>query len=188
MVTLGDIQAIARIAPQGEYHSFGARILPASIYHRFVPDRWQGGVLTKQLVAIVPLVVAAPFVWLRGRRRLAEPDPNADSATRLAFYLGSLIFLGTFAVGNNFDYRLVFLLLTLPQLFDWVTDETGDPRRWMAGATIAVILTLLWIGALSEPLELFDELVTWATVGLLVALLAASVPRIGTMWRVIRSS
>jgi hypothetical protein len=188
VVTLGDIQAIARIAPQGDYHSFGARILPAAIYHRFVPDRWQGGVLTKQLVAIVPLVVAAPFVWLRGRRRLAEPDPSADSATRLALYLGSLIFLGTFAVGNNFDYRLIFLLLTLPQLFDWVTDETGDPRRWMASITIAVILTLLWIGALSEPLELFDELVTWATVGLLVALLAASVPRIGTMWRVIRSS
>jgi len=187
MVTLGDIQAVARIAPQGEYHSFGARILPASIYHRFVPDRWQGGVLTKQLVAIVPLLVAAPFIWFRGRRRLAEPDPNADSATRLAFYLGSLIFLGTFAVGNNFDYRLVFLLLTLPQLFDWVTDETGDPRRWLASLTVVAVLILLWVGALSEPLMLADELVTWPAVVLLVALLAASVPRIRALWAVIRT-
>ena len=83
--------------------------------------------LTKQLVAVVPLVVAAPFVWFRGRRRLAEPDQDADSSARLAFYLGSLIFLGTFAVGNNFDYRLVFMLLTLPQLFDWVTDKRATP-------------------------------------------------------------
>jgi hypothetical protein len=186
IATIQDIQAIARVAPQGDHHSFGARILPAAIYHRFVPDRWEGGALTKQLVAIIPLVVASLFVWLRGRRRLAEPDQNADSSARLAFYLGSLIFLGTFAVGNNFDYRLVFMLLTLPQLFDWVTDS-ADPRGWLAGVTIVVVLTLLWIGALSEPLRLTDELVTWATVGLLVALLGASVPRVRTMWRVIRS-
>ena len=187
LITIGDIQAIARVAPQGDYHSFGARILPAAIYHRFVPDRWQGGDLTKQLVAVVPVLVAAPFVWFRGRRRLAEPDQDADSSTRLAFYLGSLIFLGTFAIGNNFDYRLVFMLLTLPQLFDWVTDEAGDPRRWLAAITIAIVLILLWIGALSEPLELTDEVVTWATVGLLLALLAASVPRLRTVLGVIRS-
>jgi hypothetical protein len=187
LITIGDIQAIARVAPQGDYHSFGARILPAAIYHRFVPDRWQGGDLTKQLVAVVPVLVAAPFVWFRGRRRLAEPDQDADSSTRLAFYLGSLIFLGTFAIGNNFDYRLVFMLLTLPQLFDWVTDEAGDPRRWLAAITIAIVLILLWIGALSEPLELTDEVVTWATVGLLLALLAASVPRLRTVLGVIRT-
>jgi len=187
LITIGDIQAIARVAPQGDYHSFGARILPASIYHRFVPDRWQGGDLTKQLVAVVPVLLAAPFVWFRGRRRLAEPDQDADSSTRLAFYLGSLIFLGTFAIGNNFDYRLVFMLLTLPQLFDWVTDEAGDPRRWLAAITIAIVLALLWIGALSEPLALTDEVVTWATVGLLLALLAASVPRLRTVLGVIRT-
>jgi hypothetical protein len=186
LITIGDIQAIARVAPQGDYHSFGARILPAAIYHRFVPDRWQGGDLTKQLVAVVPVLVAAPFVWFRGRRRLAEPDQDADSSTRLAFYLGSLIFLGTFAIGNNFDYRLVFMLLTLPQLFDWVTDE-ADPRRWLAAITIAILLILLWIGALSEPLKLTDEVVTWATVGLLLALLAASVPRLRTVLGVIRT-
>jgi hypothetical protein len=186
LITIGDIQAIARVAPQGDYHSFGARILPAAIYHRFVPDRWQGGDLIKQLVAVVPVLVAAPFVWFRGRRRLAEPDQDADSSTRLAFYLGSLIFLGTFAIGNNFDYRLVFMLLTLPQLFDWVTDE-ADPRRWLAAITIAILLILLWIGALSEPLKLTDEVVTWATVGLLLALLAASVPRLRTVLGVIRT-
>jgi hypothetical protein len=187
LVTIGDIQQIARIAPQGQYHSFGARILLAAIYHRFVPDRWQGGAITKQSLAIVPLLIAGALLWFRARKGLPEDDQGQDSPTRLAFYLGSLIFIGTFAVGNNFDYRLVFLLLTLPQLFDWVSEVPVDPRGRLAGITIAVVLTLLWIGALSEPLALTDEVVTWATVGLMLALLAASVPRLRTIWGVIRS-
>jgi hypothetical protein len=187
IVTIGDIQAVARIAPQGQHHAFGVRILPAAIYHLVVPDRWQGGLFTKQLLAIVPLLVAGPLIWLAGRRRRPEPDVSADSWTRLAFYLGSLIFLGTFAVGNNFDYRLVFTLLTLPQLFDWVTEEPADPRRGLAGITIVAVLTLLWIGALSHPLRLTDEVVTWATVGLMVALLGASIPRLREIWGTVRS-
>ena len=97
-----------------------------------------------------------------------------------------MIFLGTFAIGNNFDYRLVFLLLTLPQLFDWVTAEPRDPRAWLAGIATIIVVSLLWIGALSEPLLLMDELVTWAAVGVLVALLAASVPSVRTILATMR--
>jgi hypothetical protein len=187
VITLGDIQAIARVAPQGQHHSYGARILPIAIYHLVVPDRWQGGLLTKQLLVIVPVVAVGTIIWLLGRRRLPLPDERADSATRLAFFLGSLIFLGTFAVGNNFDYRLVFTLLTLPQLFDWATEEQGEPRGRLAAITILALLALLWIGALSEPLRLGDEVVTWAVVGLFVALLGASVPHLRTVWKAVRS-
>jgi Glycosyltransferase family 87 len=186
VLTFGDIQAVARAAPQGDQHSFGARILPAAIYHRFIPDRWEG-LFAKQLVAIAPVLVAGPLIWLAGRRRRSEPDPTANSSTRLAFYLGSLTFLGTFAVGNNFDYRLVVTLLTLPQLFDWVEGEAGAGRARLAGFTLVAVLTLLWIGALSGPLRLWDEVVTWATVGLMVALLGASVPPFRTIWATVRS-
>jgi hypothetical protein len=187
VITLGDIQAVARVAPQGQHHSFGARILPVAIYHLVGPERWQGGLLSKQLLVIVPVVAVGTIVWLLGRRRLPLPDERADSATRLAFFLGSLIFLGTFAVGNNFDYRLIFTLLTLPQLFDWATEEHGEPRGGLAAITIVALLALLWIGALSEPLRLGDEVATWAVVGLFVALLGASVPRLRTVWDTIRS-
>jgi hypothetical protein len=182
LVTLGDIAANARIAPQGDFHAFGARILPAAIYHRFVPERWQGGAATKQLLAVVPVLVAAPFVWVAGRRRLPAVDDELTSWRRLSFWIGSLVFLGTFAVGNNFDYRLVFVLLTLPQLMAWASAAEGEPRRWLAAVTLLAVLVLLWIGALSEPLALWDELVTWAGVFLFAVLLAASVPRLGTIW------
>jgi hypothetical protein len=116
---------------------------------------------------------------------LPPEDEAADTATRLAFFLGALIFLGTFAVGNNFDYRLVFTLLTLPQLFEWATSEGGGARNRLAVVSIVALLALLWIGALSEPLRLGDEVVTWAVVGLMVALLGASVPRLRAVWRAV---
>jgi hypothetical protein len=185
LVTLGDIAENARIAPQGDFHAFGARILPAAIYHRFVPERWQGGAATKQLLALVPVLVVAPFVWVAGRRRLPAIDGEVASWRRLSFWVGSLVFLGTFAVGNNFDYRLVFVLLTLPQLMAWASAAEGEPRRWLGAVTLVTVLLLLWIGALSEPLALWDELVTWAAVFLFAVLVAASVPRLGMIWAAI---
>jgi hypothetical protein len=186
LLTVGDILAVAAIAPQGDHHAFGARILPAAIYHWFVPDRWQGGAITKQLLVIVPLLAVAPLVWIPSRRRLPDPDEGAATPTRLAFYAGSMIFIGTFAIGNNFDYRLVFLLLTLPQLFDWVTEQPPDPRGWLGCVTLVTVVILLWIGALSHPLHLMDELVTWAAIALLAALLAASVPLVSALLATIR--
>ena len=186
VITLSDIQAVARVAPQGQHHAFGARILPVAIYHLVVPDRWQGGLVTKQLLVILPALVLGALIWVLGRRLLPSADEAADTATRLAFFLGGLIFLGTFAVGNNFDYRLVFTLLTLPQLFEWATEERSAPRGRLAAVSILALLALLWIGALSEPLRLGDEVATWAFVGLMIALLSASVPRLRAVWNLVR--
>jgi hypothetical protein len=185
VITLSDIQAVARVAPQGQHHAFGARILPVAIYHLVVPDRWQGGLVSKQALVILPALAIGLVIWVLGRR-LLPPADEAGTATRLAFFLGALIFLGTFAVGNNFDYRLVFTLLTLPQLFEWATEEHGAPRGRLAAVSIVALLVLLWIGALSEPLRLGDEVVTWAVVGLMIALLAASIPRLRAVWNDVR--
>jgi hypothetical protein len=185
-LTLGDIAANARIAPQGDYHAFGARILPAAIYHRFVPQRWQGGAATKQLLALVPLVVVAPFIWIAGRRRRPVSDAAVGSWERVAFWIGGLVFLGTFAVGNNFDYRLVFLLLTLPQLIGWARGPDGEPRAWLGAVTLFAVLVLLWVSALSVPLDLWDELATWTVVAFFAVLMVASLPPLGDVWRAIR--
>jgi hypothetical protein len=186
LLTLGDIAANARMAPQGDFHAFGARILPAAIYHRFVPDRWQGGAATKQLLALLPIAIVAPFVWVVGRRRLPESDAGVASWERVAFWIGGLVFLGTFAVGNNFDYRLIFLLLTLPQLMGWASTEESEPRRRLGAATLAAVLMLLWVSPLSEPLALWDEVATWAVVLLFGLLMAATVPRMEAIYATVR--
>jgi hypothetical protein len=184
-LTLNDVMTVASTATQGQFYSYGARILIGQLYHLIVGRNWQGGSMTAQAVAIVPVLFLAALLWTWARRRLgprAGREPQAPTAKLLAFYLGMLVYVGTFAVFRNYDYRLVYLLLTLPQLLQWTRQgQAGDARRSLAALGLVAVVLGLWIGAWSERLGLADELVSWAVAGLLVALSAVSVPRLSTL-------
>ena len=175
--SLRDIRHVMAIAPQGDELSYGARILPAHLYHQFGADHWAGPRIVKQLLALVPLGILVTAFAVRVHRRLAAPaeDPAVPTASLLAFHIGALIYLGTFAAANNFDYRLVFLLLTLPQLAEWVRSPSHRLSK-VAAVTLVAVLALLWIGCLSHLLNLWDELASWAAAGLLAAVIAATFP------------
>jgi hypothetical protein len=175
VVFRADIEAIVRATPHDQYDSYGARILPAAIYHRLVLQASGFGSIVKLALAIVTVLIGISMAWVIGRRRQPRPDAREGDWSRLAFAMGSLLFLGTFALSVNFDYRLVLLLLTLPQLFRWIGDPSRDPRGPLASVAIVSILILLWIGPVSKPLALSDELVTWATAAILISLLSASI-------------
>ena len=66
----------------------------------------------KQLLAAIPIGLVAAFAAIRIRRTAVRQETTVAPAARVAFYAGAFIYLGTFAVANNFDYRLVFLLLS----------------------------------------------------------------------------
>jgi hypothetical protein len=115
--------------------------------------------------------------------------PLPETADLVAFRMGALIYVGTFVIGNSFDYRLVFLLLTLPLLLRWPAPrrEVGN-RLNLPPITVAVVMVALWIGTLSEQLRLADELVSWTLAGLLLVLLVRSAPQIGTLIQSSRAS
>jgi hypothetical protein len=177
MYSVKDIRHVAQIAIQGEALSYGARILPAHLYHQFGADRWAGPAAVKQLVAVIPLACLALMIVFRIRRRLLPPRTEKIPATAalLGLHVGALIYLGTFAIANNFDYRLVFLLLTLPQLMEWAS-MPAHRFSSLAATTLTSIVILLWVGSLSEQLHLWDELASWIVAGELTALLAVTLP------------
>lgn len=124
------------------------------------------------------LVVASAVgaLWLRHRVRLVTaPSPHAFAA----FLCGAAIYVGTFCLGRNFDYRLIFLILTVPQLGHWCRATNGWSRRFLAGL-IAVLLVALWSLTLRHAAPgllagdrgmLLDEALTWTLcLGLLVTL------------------
>jgi hypothetical protein len=177
--TADDLEKVARAPEGGLLYSFGARILIGHLYHQVVPGEWQGGTIVAQAIAVVPLLVLTAGAWLWARRRLAPGDADpagTGGGALLAFHLGALIYLGTFATRKNGDYRLVFLLLTLPLLLAWASPRTREPRRRVARAGLAAVLAALWLGALSPYVGPADELASWVVAGLFVALLAATVP------------
>jgi hypothetical protein len=176
-ITFQDVLTVARTATQGQYYSYGARILLGLVYHAVVGQNWEGGSMLAQGLTLIPVAASLGGLWF-GARRLFAPAPGAEpprTGLLLGFYLGALIYLGTFMVFKNYDYRLVYLLLVLPQLCTWLSyGQPGNQLRRLAGLGLGCVLLELWIGALSEPLGLADELVSWALAGLLVALVAAT--------------
>jgi len=119
--TRGDIRTIEHVVPQSRDYSYGLDISGRWLAARLPGSRhaWDA------LLAL--LVVAAAFtvgLLVRRGRPAATRDP-----TGYAYWVGAAIFIGTFLLAHNFDYRLAFLVLTLPQLLLW----------WNAGSTHAAV-------------------------------------------------
>lgn len=182
LLNLRDIAHVAAIATQGELFSYGARILPAHLYHQFGADRWAGPPVVKQMMAASLLggVAVVMAIWARRRLPATGDIDIAPTASIVALHAGAFVYLGTFAVVNSFDYRLVFVLLTLPQLIDWA--RSAEPRlSSLATLALAMILLLLWVGSLSRWLSLWDELASWAVAGLLAALVVETLPTLKSL-------
>ena len=69
----------------------------------------------------------------------------AKNQNGFAFIIGSSIFLTAFLIGYNFEYRLIFLIFTIPQIFEWFSTRKNF-------STFLILLTLicLWQSTLSK--------------------------------------
>jgi hypothetical protein len=104
-----------------------------------------------------------------------------------AFWVGAAVYVGTFLLGNNWDYRLTFLIFTIPQLVQW---QSAAPvkSRWLYWGIFTVMLASCWsmpitnyyIRAYDNEYDLriktFDEIMNWGLYIGLLYLLVASAP------------
>jgi hypothetical protein len=63
------------------------------------------------------LSFAVCLCWRRDRKVLLNPFQGKDNTHRL-FLIGSSIYIGTFVLSSNWDYRLVFLIFCIPYIQD----------------------------------------------------------------------
>jgi len=87
-----------------------------------------------------------------------------------AFVTGTAVFILTFALGNDYDYRLVFLLLTVP----WLATLTASTGWWRVLGRLAALLLVaqVWGGAFTTKIFPIDEFVDYALFLVLAVLLA----------------
>lgn len=129
LATLDDVRRIRRTAPREEAFAYGAPILGDEVGGTFV-------------VLLLGAALALGLVVLARRRR---PDVADDAQRDLDLFLaGAATYVGTFAAGHNYNYRMVFLLLTLPQLLRWSRGRAPVPFAPLAA--VAVVATM-WLGA-----------------------------------------
>ena len=60
------------------------------------------------------------------------------------FLAGASIYCGTFWIGNNFEYRLIFLLLVIPFFLDEINKSFDDFRKKISIFFIALVLVTMW--------------------------------------------
>jgi Glycosyltransferase family 87 len=127
LATLDDIRTIVHAVPKSGRYSYGLDILGHPLSRHVPGDRY----LWDAVLAVVALV-AATLIARRMR------SPSAPRFELDAFVAGFSVFALTYVFFRNFDYRLAFLLLTLPLLL-----RRAGERRIEAWATLAAMLGAL---------------------------------------------
>ncbi len=174
-LALGQIRDIVRNTLQFAYPSYGYPIA-----FLFLQARAHSGNIPASLPAVSGFafpflicfcVVVLLLAW-RYREHLAALLSNSRPAERSAFLAGAAVFSLSFASGLNFNYRLIFLLLTVPHLF--ATRRKGEAGSARVARVILVILfAVLWLPlGYDRPagfLFLLEAVLTWVLFGFLAA-------------------
>jgi hypothetical protein len=99
------------------------------------------------------------------------------SSAGTAFLFGTGIYCGTYLLGTNFIYRLMFLLLCIPQLLDWLMRKS-QKASWIPEASLLMtVLGVLWLNGNSNghtSFLLLPQVLNWILFFFLTAILTCN--------------
>ncbi len=132
------------------------------------PNLWQSYL---PMLFILP-AAAGIAIW-----RMRAGDEVAGSRDHIdGFRVGAAIYLGTFFLGNNWDYRFIFLIFAVPQLVAWATEKG---TRFPAVAALAPLVFSCWtliVWKIGLSLAIADEIANWLLFVFLLYLMLVSLP------------
>lgn len=176
---LPELEQSSKITPRPfDRYSFGSNVLS---YYYFQDSLDNPSLLTKiKLISwSFTGILFAGILWISLKKRIIGTVGVPGFMTD-AFRMGVFMFLGNFILGNNYDYRLIFLLLCLPQLFFWVS---GPGKARIPSALFLVILlilvhyTSLLRPVIPEMAQMWTKAVLyWTLAGISLYLAALSLP------------
>jgi len=179
LLTYSDLFLIFRNTPKDPYLSYGMNVL------------WQAIVPMSETLSHVFrvissfLVFSSIFVFRYGLKIADKAGENSKSISASGFLAGATIYIGTFIIGSNFDYRLIFLLFTIPYLFDLVRVENKSISIISIVSIWLILISLwhafisnkiYWITGRSFPALILDEIANWLLYFAFVYLIAYVLP------------
>lgn len=193
-LTFDSVKASWTLTMRGDGISYGTNILVTRYGEsiKTILENWFTPHHSDLLLKYGPLTAALVllfFVFILALRNVPVQEALTER-NFAAFRMGASIYVGTFLLGNNWDYRLAFLVLVVPQLVEWVrsTDKTYRLLAWLSIFLVLVSCWHFWISAI--PLEsifgsiqnslkfwiIVDEIFNWMLFLSLAYLLIASTP------------
>jgi len=165
--------------PRSPLISYGLNVFWLNVMENN-PDAGIYAKILSYLVALLAILYA--FTALR---RHDLPPAEQELPYLDSFRMGSAIYSGTFLLFNNFDYRFMFLIFTIPQLLLWVQCSIRDISM-ISKITLLGIYISIWYSMITPITEyiphgfyvslLLDETSNWVVFAGLLYLLFLSMP------------
>ena len=158
IVQAADIGKLIAGTPVSTMTSFGTKSIEGMFAFNF-PLKWLGRQVNWWEILLI-LVLTAVYLARRFRALIQTACLDMEKFDARLFVSGASIYAFTFAVGSNFDYRLIFLILCVP----WLCRNSSSLP---AQATIICILLAMyadllqrlgpvgWLVAVAAKCELF---------------------------------
>jgi hypothetical protein len=190
-ITWESVSSAWNLTGRGAQISYGANVF----FYRYEESfslalaSWFRDSQVDQILKIGPIFLAFALILITGLLALRNHRvPWATSERNLtAFRMGASIYVGTFLLGNNWDYRLAFLILVIPQLLEWAHSAFTEYRYAALLSMLAAIAScwhfVIWYSPFlnfSDTAEevwfVIDEILNWILVPGLTYLLVATFP------------
>ncbi|HAI70601.1 MAG TPA: hypothetical protein DCM38_14335, partial [Gammaproteobacteria bacterium] len=194
--TWQDVMLIGTTVPRSANISYGSRVLfdglnplIQSISGFSIPDNFR---TLFSFTAVLFILVASYLATRLGFIQTHTQNKLITTQYIDSFRIGAIIYISTFIIGNNWDYRLIFLILTLPQLLAWI--KIQNPLSQCSVFLLIAILFTMWssffaiwfsgLVSLVFSLEktgnhlvfILEELINWLIFGCLFAILLLTLP------------
>jgi hypothetical protein len=190
LATLHDIRTLRSVIPRVVPNSYGAGVIPLALHEAHVSWAQSAASVRYLRLGLIALGLLIALALVAARRR-----PGSTSDVQLdAFWAGAAVYAGSWVFGNNFDYRLVFLVLCVPQLWVWTRERSGPVPG--AGLALGALIATLWLSSVVPPLPFGlqtwyesirvppEEVLNLLLFGWLVAAVVATAPALALRRRV----
>ena len=96
-----------------------------------------------------------------------------------SFKIGACLYIGTFLIGNNYNYKFIFLIFAMPQLFAWV--KYNKEIRTAAMLVLTGIIITFWSNVLFDKFYFFvytlmEESINWYIFAFLIFMMIHTLP------------